>query len=114
MIKDYKMVRSNNNYYRIFKDSEQIDDLMRYKEHYKKLENMKYMTVEEFKERYIRPLYRKEKGLLGKRNNVSFEHINSSNREFFAESFKRYILNKEEFYSECPLTKDFLDEVFSK
>ena len=59
-------------------------------------------------------IYRKEKGLLGKRDNVSFEHINSSNREFFAESFKRYILNKEEFYNECPLTKDFLDEVFSK
>ena len=63
MIKDYKMVRSNNNYYRIFKDSEQIEDLMRYKEHYKKFENMKYMTVEEFKKKYIKPLYKKEKGL---------------------------------------------------
>ena len=54
MIKDYKMVRSNNNYYRIFKDSEQIEDLMRYKEHYKKFENKKYMTVEEFKKKIYR------------------------------------------------------------
>ena len=63
MIKDYKMVTSNKNYWRIFKDSEQIDNLKRNKEHYKKFENMKYMTVEEFKKKYIEPLYKKEKGL---------------------------------------------------
>ena len=63
IIKVYKMVTSNKNYYRIFKDSEQIDDLKRNKEHYEKFENMKYMTVEEFKKKYIEPLYKKEKGL---------------------------------------------------
>lgn len=62
-IKYYKIITSNNNYFRIFKDSEQIDDLKRNTEHYKKFENMKYMTVEEFKKRCIEPLYKKERGL---------------------------------------------------
>ena len=61
--KIYKMVESNNNYYRIFKDNEQIEDLKRKRENYEKFEKMKYMTVEEFKSDYIKPLYSKEKGL---------------------------------------------------
>ena len=63
MIKDYKMITSNKNYWRIFKDSEKIDSLKRNKEHYKKFENKKYMTVEEFKKKYIESLYKREKGL---------------------------------------------------
>jgi hypothetical protein len=62
-IKDYKMVTSNKNYFRIFRDREQIDDLKRNKEHYGKFENGKYMTLEEFKKKYIEPLYAEEKGL---------------------------------------------------
>jgi hypothetical protein len=54
MIKDYKMVTNNKNYWKIFKDSEQIDNLKRNKEHHKKFENKKYMTVEEFKKNIYR------------------------------------------------------------
>ena len=62
-IKVYKMVTSNRNYFRIFRDSEQINDLKSNKEHSRKFDDMNYMTVEEFKKKYIEPLYKNERGL---------------------------------------------------
>lgn len=59
-------------------------------------------------------IYFNEKNKITNSNNISLSHIKSSSREFFAESFKKYIINKEEFFEECPLTKSFLDNEFSK
>ena len=61
LVKEYEIVQSNGNYYRIFKDNEQIKDLKMNKDNYKKLEKLKYITLEKFKERYIRPLYSKKR-----------------------------------------------------
>ena len=59
--KSYETIRSNPNYYRIFKDEEEIKKLKL--NNYKKFENLRYMTLEEFKKKYILPEYKKEKGL---------------------------------------------------
>ena len=51
------------NYYRIFKDDYEIDSLKSNKAKGKKLKEINYMTLKEFKEKFITPLYMKEKGL---------------------------------------------------
>ena len=76
LIKKYETTQNNNNYYRIFKDNEQIKDLKRMKENYSKFEKLKYMTIEEFKEQYIRPLYNKEKGL----NTIDINNFKKENK----------------------------------
>jgi len=76
LIKKYETTENNTNYYRIFKDNEQIKDLKRMKDYFSKFERLKYMTVEEFKERYIRPLYRKEKGL----NKIDINNFKKDNK----------------------------------
>ena len=91
--KIYEMVTSNNNYYRIFKDDEQIKDLKRMKEYYQKFEKMNYMTLEEFKEKYIRPLYNKETGL-NKIDIINFKKENKIIRNLSQISYRllNYIL----------------------
>ena len=61
----YETIKSNPNYYRIFKDEEEIRQLKLNKDNYKKFEKLNSMTLEEFKKKYINPLYNKEKGLNG-------------------------------------------------
>ena len=57
-----KIVKRDN-YFRIFKDEDEIDSLKFNKCKKEKLNEIKYMTLKEFEERYINPLYIKEKGL---------------------------------------------------
>ena len=75
-IKKYETTENNNNYYRIFKDNEQIKDLKRKKEFYNKFEKLKYMTVADFKADYIDPLYNKEKGL----NKIDINNFKKENK----------------------------------
>ena len=60
-IKVYETVESNDHYYRIFKDEEEIKALKNKNE--SKFEKLHYMTVKQFKETYIKPLYKNERGL---------------------------------------------------
>ena len=62
-IKEYEMIKSNNNYFRIFKDNEEIKKLKLDRDKLKKFEKLNFMTIEDFKKKYILPLYKKEKGL---------------------------------------------------
>ena len=92
-IKVYETITTNSNYFRIFKDNEQIKDLKRMKEYYKKFEKMNYMTMEEFKEKYIRPLYSKENGL-NKIDIINFKKENKIIRNLSQISYRllNYIL----------------------
>ena len=72
--KVYETVRSNSNYYRIFKDNEEIKSLKRIND--SKFEELNYMTIEQFKEQYIRPLYSKEKGL----NKIDINNFKKENK----------------------------------
>ena len=49
---------------------------------------------------------------LDKNSNVVINHIKSSKEEFFAEIFKKYIINKEMLENECIMSKKYLDEIF--
>ena len=91
-IKDYRVAK-NDNYFRIFKDKEQIKELKKINYYYKKLESLKYMTLEEFKENYIRPLYNKEKGL-NKIDIINFKNENKIIRNLSQISYRllNYIL----------------------
>ena len=75
-VKTYETVQSNDNYYRIFKNNQEINDLKTMKEYYKNFEKMKYMTLEDFKNQYIRPLYSKEKGL----NIINIDDFKKNNK----------------------------------
>ena len=75
-IKVYGTITNNSNYFRIFKDNEQINDVKRKTENYGKLDNLNYMTLEQFKEKCIRPLYSKEKGL----NKIDINHFKKENK----------------------------------
>ena len=75
-IKVYEIIESNDNYYRIFKDEEEINNLKNMADHYRNFQRMKYMTIEEFKEQYIKPLYSKEKGL----NKININDFKKENK----------------------------------
>ena len=57
------VIVKRENYYRIFKNDDEIDSLKKNKDKGEKLKEINYMTLKEFKEKYINPLYMKEKGL---------------------------------------------------
>ena len=63
-------------YYRIFKDDEQIEKLRLNMDIDKNFDNLKYMTLEQFKKDYILPLYSKEKGL----NVINIDNFKKENR----------------------------------
>ena len=52
-----------DNYFRIFKDNEEVENLKKKKDKRDKLEEINYMTLKEFREKYIQELFNKEKGL---------------------------------------------------
>ena len=73
-IKVYKTVDTNTKYFRIFKDNEEIEKLKEIDE--SKFEKLRYMTIAQFKENYIRPLYNKESGL----NQIDIKNFRKENR----------------------------------
>ena len=75
-IKVYETISSNSNYYRIFKDNEQIKKLKRNRDNPGKFEKLKYMILEEFKRDYIKPLYIKERGL----NKIDINNFKKQNK----------------------------------
>ena len=62
LAKKYEIVKRDK-YFRIFKDNEEIETLKKNKDKRKKLEEINYMTLNEFKEKYIQKLFNHEKGL---------------------------------------------------
>ena len=71
----YDIITSNSHYYRIFKDEQEIKDSKIY--YREKFENMNYMTLQEFRDNYIKPLYLKEKGL----NKIDINSFNKENKK---------------------------------
>ena len=110
-IKVYETVTSNNNYFRIFKDEEQIKELKGIKEFYQKMENNKYMTVEQFKEKYIIPLYNNEKGL-NKIDIINFKKENKIVRNLSQISYRllNYILYSHLFFAKLYTESEKFDK----
>ena len=60
--KIYKII-NRKDYIRIFKDEDEINKIKKLNGKNKKLKEINYMTIEQFKEKYINKLYNDEKGL---------------------------------------------------
>jgi len=60
--KIYKII-NRKDYIRIFKDEDKINKIKKLNGKNKKLKEINYMTIEQFKEKYINKLYNDEKGL---------------------------------------------------
>ena len=60
---EYEII-NRDNYYRIFKDEKEIETLKKNKDINDKFYKIKYMTLKQFEEKYMKKLYEKEKGLI--------------------------------------------------
>ena len=115
LIKQYKMIKSNNNYYRIFKDNEEIRKLKLDNDNYIQFEKLNYMTIEEFKKKYIVPLYSKEKGL----NEIDIDNFKKENkiiRNLSQISYRllNYILYCHLFFAKLSTQSDRYDRYLPK
>ena len=59
---EYEIVKRDD-YFRIFKDEEEIESLKKNKDKRDKIYKINYMTLREFEEKYMNRLYEREKGL---------------------------------------------------
>ena len=58
-----KPLDKRDNYFRIFKDDKDIEEVKKDKNNRKKMKEINYLTLEQFKEKYIYPLFKDEKGV---------------------------------------------------
>ena len=114
-IKQYEMIKSNNKYFRIFKDNEEIRKLKLDNDNYKQFEKLNFMTIEEFKKKYILPLYSKEKGL----NEIDIDNFKKQNkiiRNLSQISYRllNYILYCHLFFAKLSTQSDRYDRYLPK
>ena len=107
--KIYETIKRDK-YFRILKDKNEIDKLERYKDKYNKLKEVNYMTKEEFKEKYIKPLYNKEKGL-NKINENNFKKDNKKIRNLSQIAYRllNYILYSHLFFAKLFTSSEKFD-----
>ena len=114
LYKIYETIKRDN-YIRIFKDKNEIDILSRNKEKYYKLRDINYMTKEEFKTKYIKPLYNKEKGL-NKIDKNNFKKDNKKIRNLSQLSYRllNYILYSHLFFAKLVTQSDQFNDYLPK
>ena len=114
LYKIYETIKRDN-YIRIFKDKHEIDMLSRNKEKYYKLRDINYMTKEEFKTKYIKPLYNKEKGL-NKIDKNNFKKDNKKIRNLSQLSYRllNYILYSHLFFAKLVTQSDQFNDYLPK
>ena len=114
LYKIYETIKRDN-YIRIFKDKDEIDMLSRNKEKYYKLRDINYMTKEEFKTKYIKPLYNKEKGL-NKIDKNNFKKDNKKIRNLSQLSYRllNYILYSHLFFAKLVTQSDQFNDYLPK
>ena len=100
-------------YIRIFENEEEIEKLKRNKYKYNKLKEIEnnYMTKEEFKQKYIQPLYEQEKGL-NQINENYFKKDNKKIRNLSQLSYRllNYILYSHLFFAKLITGKKKIDD----
>ena len=111
-VKLYKIYETINreNYIRIFKDKDEIDTLNLDRDKYDKIKVLNHMIKEDFKARYIIPLYNKEKGL-HKINKNNYKKENRKIRNLSQISYRLlcYILYSHLFFSKLYTDSDDLN-----
>ena len=112
--KIYETIKRDK-YFRILKDKNEIDKLERNRDKYNKLKEINYMTKEEFKEKYIKPLYNKEKGL-NKINENYFKKDNKKIRNLSQIAYRllNYILYSHLFFAKLFTSSEKFDNYLPK
>ena len=106
----FKLVKRNN-YYRIFKDENEIKELKKDENKKKKLEEIYFMTLKEFKEKYIVKTNENEKGVF-KTDENSFKSDNKIIRNLSQISYRllNYILYIHLFFARVITEKNDFDK----
>ena len=114
LYKIYETIKRDK-YIRIFKDKDEIDILSRNKDKYYKLRDLNYMTKDEFKSKYIIPLYNKEKGL-NKIDKNNFKKDNKKIRNLSQLSYRllNYILYSHLFFAKLVTQSDQFNDYLPK
>ncbi len=116
-IKLYKIYETikRDNYIRIFKDKDEIDKLSRNRDKYYKLRDLNYMTKEEFKTKYIKPLYNKEKGLnIIDENNFKKDNKKIRNLSQLSYRLLNYILYSHLFFAKLLTSSEQFNDYLPK
>ena len=104
-----------DNYYRIFKDEKEIKELIKDKKAGKRLKEIKFMTLEKYKEKYIYELFRNEKGIF-KADKNNFRNDNKIVRNLSQISYRllNYILYIHLFFARLITNKNDYDKYLPK
>ena len=102
-------------YFRIFKDNEELEELKKNKYKRKKLDEINFMTLNEFKEKYIQKLVNNEKGLPIINKN-SFKKDNKIIRNLSQISYRllNYILYSHLFFARILTKTNKFDDFLPK
>jgi len=107
---EYEIIKTDN-YYRIFKDEEEIETLKKNKDKRDKLYKINYMTLKQFEEKYMNKLYEKEKGLTINIDKNYYLRDNKIIRNLSQISYRllKYILYSHLFFVRLFTKKDRFD-----
>ena len=96
----YEIVKREN-YFRIFIDDDEIDSIKGNKDKNEKLDEINYMTLKEFEEKYMSPLFKNEKGLIPNIDKNDFKKENKTIRNLSQISYRllNYILYSHLFFA---------------
>ena len=119
-----KSIGKRDNYYRIFKDDNEIKALKKDEEEKKIIEKINYLTLEKFKEKYIYEVQKKEKGIFISDKN-SFKSDNKIIRNLSQITYRllnyilythlffaRLITKKKELKNYLPKGMDFAETLY--
>ena len=122
--KAIKIVKRDN-YFRIFKDKKEIEKIKEDKDKRSKLKEINYMTLEEFKEKYIYKIYKSEKGVYIYSDKNSFKSDEKVIRNLSQISYRllnyilyihlffaRLITNKKDFDLYLPKGMSWVDTLY--
>ena len=103
------------NYYRIFKDDKEIEDLKNDRNKREKLREINYMTVEDYKKKYIYNRIRNKKGIFIT-NEKNFKNENKRVRNLSSVSYRllNYILYSHLFFSRLITSNKDYDKFLPK
>ena len=111
---EYKIeheIVKRDDYYRIFKNEEEINELRKDKIKREKLNKINYMTLEEFEQKYMNKLYEREKGLPDNIDKNYYLRDNKIIRNLSQISYRllNYILYSHLFFARIFTNKDRFD-----
>ena len=103
------------NYFRIFKDDKEIEEIKKDKIKRNKMKEINYLTLEQFKKNYVNPLFKNEKGVYttDKNNFINDEKV-IRNLSPISYRLLNYILYTHLFFARLITNKKDIDKYLPK